>query len=78
MSRARIIVCSAGSTFSEWSAFLSDALVIRHPSHVHSAIRPVAQFHHLECRAPQTPAGWAELWKGVLELRNSKLGPVVA
>lgn len=39
MSRSRIIFCSAGSTFSEWSGYLSRALIIRHPDHVHGNIR---------------------------------------
>jgi hypothetical protein len=33
MSRAKCIVVSAGSTFSYWAAFLSDALVVTDPGH---------------------------------------------
>lgn len=40
LSRSKIIVTSAGSTFSYWSAFLSDAAVIMHPDHLHQSLRP--------------------------------------
>jgi hypothetical protein len=39
LSRSKIIVTSAGSTFSYWSGFLSDAPIIRHRDHFHSTIR---------------------------------------
>lgn len=40
MSRSEVIVTSAGSTFSYWAGFLSDAAVVRHPDHFHFMIRP--------------------------------------
>ena len=40
MSRSKIIVTSAGSTFSYWSAFLADVPVVRHSEHLHQPIRP--------------------------------------
>ncbi len=40
LSRSKIIVTSAGSTFSYWSAFLADAPVIMHPDHIHQPLRP--------------------------------------
>lgn len=39
LSRSKIIVTSAGSTFSYWSAFLADAPVIMHPDHLHQPLR---------------------------------------
>ena len=39
LSRSRVIVTSAGSTFSYWSSFLSDAAVVMHPDHIHESIR---------------------------------------
>lgn len=39
LSKSKIIVTSAGSTFSYWSGFLSNAPIIRHPDHFHSTIR---------------------------------------
>jgi hypothetical protein len=42
MSRSRILVTSAGSTFSYWAAFLSEAAVLLHPSHIHAPLRPAA------------------------------------
>ena len=42
MSKARVIIPSAGSTFGLWSSFLSSAAVIVHPDHYHAPIRPPA------------------------------------
>lgn len=40
LSRSKVIIPSAGSTFSYWAAFLSDdAPVIMHPDHLHGSIR---------------------------------------
>jgi hypothetical protein len=39
LSRSKIIVTSAGSTFSYWAGFLSDAVLIMHPDHLHESIR---------------------------------------
>jgi Glycosyl transferase family 11 len=39
LSKSRIIVTSAGSTFSYWAGFLSDAPVILHPDHIHNSLR---------------------------------------
>lgn len=40
MSRAQLIVTSAGSTFGYWAGFLADAPVILHPDHIHAPHRP--------------------------------------
>jgi len=39
MSKAEYIITSAGSTFSEWAGFLSNAVLILHPDHIHTKIR---------------------------------------
>lgn len=39
LSKSKIIVTSAGSTFGYWSGFLSNAPVIMHPDHLHGSIR---------------------------------------
>lgn len=39
LSKSSIIVSSAGSTFSYWAGFLSNAPVIMHPDHIHLPIR---------------------------------------
>jgi hypothetical protein len=39
LSKSKIIITSAGSTFSYWAGFLSDAPVILHPDHIHEPIR---------------------------------------
>ena len=36
MARAEVIVASAGSTFSMWAGFLSEAALILHPDHIHA------------------------------------------
>jgi hypothetical protein len=44
MARARVLLSSAGSTFSQWATFLSDtALTLHHPDHFHAHVRPVDQ-----------------------------------
>jgi len=40
LSKSDIIITSGGSTFSYWAAFLSDAIVIMHPSFSNIKIRP--------------------------------------
>lgn len=40
LSKSRIIITSAGSTFSYWAAFISDAVVITHPTYINIKIRP--------------------------------------
>ncbi|HWK05462.1 MAG TPA: hypothetical protein VNS58_17605 [Puia sp.] len=40
LSKSRIIVASAGSTFSYWAGFLSDSPLIMHPDHLHAPVRP--------------------------------------
>lgn len=39
LSRSKIIVTSAGSTFSYWAGFLSEVPIIMHPDHIHEPIR---------------------------------------
>jgi hypothetical protein len=39
MSKSRILMASASSTFSYWSGFLSDDIVLLHPDHIHQPLR---------------------------------------
>jgi hypothetical protein len=39
MSRAKVIICSAGSTFSSWAGFFGDAALLHHPAHAPVQIR---------------------------------------
>ncbi len=39
LSKSKIIVTSAGSTFSYWAGFLSDAPIIMHQDHIHEPLR---------------------------------------
>ena len=59
LSKSRIIVASAGSTFGYWAGFLSDAILILHPDHIHKPIRRSSQCEHL--------------YEGPLDLRNQLL-----
>jgi hypothetical protein len=72
MSRAQIIITSAGSTFGEWAAFLSEATVLRHPAHIHAPIRP-NHYNNLyyEGPAPSGPQDWnGLLLSNVLEVSH--------
>lgn len=40
LSKSRVIVASAGSTFGFWAGFLADAALILHPDHIYAPIRP--------------------------------------
>jgi hypothetical protein len=40
MSRSKILLTSAGSTFSYWAGFLGKCALIMHPDHIHKPIRP--------------------------------------
>ena len=40
MSRSRILIASAGSTFSYWAGFLGECALLMHPDHIHKPIRP--------------------------------------
>jgi hypothetical protein len=40
LSKSKLIVASAGSTFGYWAGFLADAPLILHPDHVYAPIRP--------------------------------------
>jgi len=41
LSKSKVIVTSATSTFSYWAGFLSDAILLMHPAHVGTVIRPL-------------------------------------
>lgn len=40
LARSRLLIASAGSTFSYWAGFLTDAPVLLHPDHIHMPLRP--------------------------------------
>ena len=40
MSKSKVIITSAGSTFSYWAGYFSDAILLMHPGHIHSSVRP--------------------------------------
>lgn len=39
LSKCKIIIASAGSTFSYWAGFLSNSPLLLHPDHIHQPIR---------------------------------------
>ncbi|MCB0429368.1 MAG: alpha-1,2-fucosyltransferase [Flavobacteriales bacterium] len=61
MSRSKVIVPSASSTFSLWAGFLSDAILFQHPDHYLRSIRPEASNEkHWEGAVGTDPAQWPE------------------
>lgn len=42
LSKSKIIVVSAGSTFGYWAGFISEAPIIMHPDHIHLPLRSKA------------------------------------
>lgn len=56
LSRSKLIITSAGSTFSYWSAFLANSPVIMHPDHLHASVRPIEVNRHWY-EGPLDPAG---------------------
>ena len=74
MSRSRVIVLSAGSTYSEWAGFLSDAVLLRHPDHINGHIRPATIRQNLyEGPPPSSPGEWNHFWKASLAQHVSNL-----
>ncbi|MEO6707244.1 MAG: alpha-1,2-fucosyltransferase [Ginsengibacter sp.] len=41
LSKSEIVITSAGSTFSYWAAFISESIVLVHPTYINLKIRPV-------------------------------------
>lgn len=73
MARSRIIVPSAGSTFGYWAGFLSDAAIMLHPEHIHSAIRSDQVNRTLfEGPTPSSVATCPELLKRTIETIGSE------
>ena len=60
LSRSKIIVTSAGSTFGYWAGFLSEAPIIMHPDHIHQPIR-VAGEHSRLYEGPLDEAAFAAI-----------------
>lgn len=59
MSRSRVLVTSAGSTFSYWGGFLGEPAIILHPDHAHAPIRPDAvNERSFEGALAGPPAAW--------------------
>jgi hypothetical protein len=40
MSRSKLLIPSAASSFGYWAGFLGDCAIIMHPDHIHKSIRP--------------------------------------
>jgi hypothetical protein len=72
LSRSKIIIASAGSTFSYWSGFLSNAPVILHPDHLHAPLRP-EQINELSYEGPfNTENPDPLLIRNIVEAKNSE------
>ena len=58
LSKSKIIITSAGSTFSYWAGFLSDVPIIMHPDHIHGPLRSNKE---------------SELYEGMFDPNNPEL-----
>jgi hypothetical protein len=59
MSRSKILLTSAGSTFSYWAGFLGECALIMHPEHIHKPIRSEAvNRNYYEGPLAGTPENW--------------------
>jgi len=75
LSRSKIIITSAGSTFSYWSGFLADAPVIMHPDHIYAPLRP-ADVNSFYYEGPMVKGNNSDLLiKNITEIQN-KVIPV--
>jgi hypothetical protein len=72
MARAPVIIASAGSTFSMWAGFLSEAALILHPDHIHAPIRP-AKLHDRLYEGPAV-GNWTD-WNETLIKKVRSLTP---
>ena len=70
LSKSKIIVLSAGSTFGQWAAFFSDGAVINHYEHFHSFIRP-SEFNKNSYEGVIIPGEKVD--KKLLEYINNKI-----
>ena len=62
MASSKVLVTSAGSTFSYWGGFLGDCALIMHPDHIHQSLRPRwVNERFFEGAAVGTPRNWPEL-----------------
>jgi hypothetical protein len=63
MSRSKILLASAGSTFSYWSGFLGESALIMHPDHIHQPIRPeTVNRNYYEGALAGPPETWPALF----------------
>ncbi len=61
LSRSRVVLGAPGSSFSDWGAFLSEAIVLKHPDHFHGPARPESVRERVfEGPAPEDVDAWPE------------------
>lgn len=76
MAKSKVIIFSAGSTFSQWAGFLSNAALVHHPQHFHSPARSddINQ-RYFEGPLSESVDDYPELFvKNLLELSRSDEG----
>ena len=79
MANSRLLVCSAGSTFSHWAGFLGDPVLIHHPEHMHDFCRPAMDRKHLfeGAASPDEIDSWPPLLRAnVKSLGNETAVPL--
>lgn len=72
LAQSRLVIASAGSTFSYWGGFLADAPLLLHPDHIHAPLRTVAvNSLHFEGGVRGPAAEWPALLKrNILAIGN--------
>jgi hypothetical protein len=71
MSRSRLLICAAGSSYSQWGGFLGDGVVLHHPQHFHFYTRSEAD-RRVSFEGAM-PAGDVASWPELLKLQITML-----
>ena len=72
MADSHLLICAAGSTFSQWGGFLGEPILLHHPDHFSYRCRPEAVGQRVFEGAvqPGEPGQWpASLRDGIMKLR---------
>ena len=65
MAHSQLLICSAGSTYSQWGGFLGTPILLQHPEHFHYCCRPPQDREQVFEGAvwPNEAQQWPELLK---------------
>jgi hypothetical protein len=60
MADSQVLVCAAGSSFSQWAVFLGEGVVLHHPEHFHFKVRGEKSATYEGAVWPEDVADWPE------------------